>query len=273
MRGKELQQKLRAGEKVYGSHIVGIINPLIPEMYARSGLDFAFICNEHMPLDRSETSLMCKMYASNGVSPMVRIPYPDARLATIAIDGGAEGIVAPYVESPDEVREIIAALKYRPIKGKKLEDICAGREVPGKKLTDFLEKFNEDLYLVVGIESVYAIENLESIISVDGVSCVFLGPHDITCSMGIPVEYSNPDFIKVIVDVVKRCRRLNVGVGIHTNLNNPAFKPFFDAGMNFLLDASDIVGAIDNFKRNSELFKAESDANNIKQHYSTTHDV
>ena len=67
MRGKELSKKLRNGEYVYGTHIVGLLNPIMPEWYAGTGLDFAFICNEHMPLDRGETSAICKMYAAYGV--------------------------------------------------------------------------------------------------------------------------------------------------------------------------------------------------------------
>jgi len=253
MRGKELSQKLRDGTYVYGTHITGPLNPLTPDWYAGAGLDFAFICNEHMPLDVSETSTMCKMFAAHGVSPMVRIPYPDARLATLAVDFGAEGIVAPYVESADECREIVSALKYRPVKGRYLEELVSGKKVIGKKLAEYLDKFNENLYFVAGIESVYAIENLEKIIGAGGVSCVFLGPHDITCSMGIPLEYDNPGFISLMVDVVSRCRRMGVGVGMHGSATNPDYRPLLDAGANFMLDAADIAKATDAYKENIKI--------------------
>ena len=256
MRGKELKQKLESGEHVYGTHVVGLINPLIPEWYSGAGLDFAFICNEHMPLDRSETSAMCKLYASYGVSPMVRIPYPDARLAVIAVEGGAEGIVAPYVESADECREIVAALTLRPIKGKYLEDIQAGRRTPGAKLTEYMQRLNENLYFIAGIESVYAIENLEKIIGVPGVSGVFLGPHDITCSMDIPLEYDNPAFIELLTDVVRRCRRMGVGVGLHADCASQTFLPLLEAGANFILDAADITKAMSVFRTNIDDIKS-----------------
>jgi len=184
---------------------------------------------------------------------MVRIPYPDARLATIAVEGGAEGIVAPYVESPDQCREIIAALKYRPIKGVYLEELAAGRKVPGQKLADYLAEFNENLYFIAGIESVYAIENLETIVGVEGVSCVFLGPHDITCSMGIPCEYGDPAFLSLVTDVVLRCRRMGVGVGMHGSVTNPDYRPLLEAGANFMLDEADVTKAIDVFEANAKL--------------------
>jgi 4-hydroxy-2-oxoheptanedioate aldolase len=240
MTGRQLKEKLARCEYVYGSHVVGVTNAMMPEWYAGCGMDFAFICSEHMPLDRGEISEMCKLFAYNGVSPMVRVPYPDARLATIAVEGGAEGIVIPYVETVDVVRAVSAALRYRPIKGKFLEDILSGKRVPKPELRDYLERLNQNLYLVIGIESVYAIENLEKLIAVEGVSAVFLGPHDITCSMEIPCDYTNPKFIATLVDVVRRCRAAGVSVGLHNDYTLPQYAPLLEAGANFILQASDI---------------------------------
>ena len=241
MRGQILREKLKGGERVYGTHIASLGNPIAARITAEIELDFIFICTEHMPIDRTEVSMMCQFYSVQGISPMVRIPYPSAHWASMYIDGGAQGIVAPYVESIEQVKELVGAVKYRPIKGKFLNDIMNGRRVPNDKLNEFFKGFNRDLYLIIGIESVEAVNNLESLISINGVDGVFLGPHDITCSMEIPEEYDNPDFIKLIVDVIKRCKKLGVGVGIHNDLNSEKFKPFLDSGANFLLNASDIT--------------------------------
>ena len=135
MRGKFLREKFARGDYVYGTHTIGLVSPPIPEWMKKSGMDFAFICNEHIPLDRSEISNMCHLYAAHGISPMVRIPYPDARLATIAVEGGAEGIVIPYVETVEEVRQVSAALRYRPIKGAYLQAFLAGEKQFSDKLT------------------------------------------------------------------------------------------------------------------------------------------
>lgn len=249
MRGRELKEKLATGKYVYGTHVLGLNGPLIPEWMADSGMDFAFICNEHIPLDRSEISTMCKLYAAQGISPMVRIPYPDARLATIAVEGGAEGIVIPYVEKVEEVQAVSAALRYRPIKGKFLEDILSGQRQPSEKMARYMEELNRDLYLVIGVESVAAIENLEALIAVEGVSAAFLGPHDISCSMELPCEYEHPDFIAMLVDVVRRCRAAGVSVGAHIDYTLPHYRPCIEAGMNFILNGSDVTTAIPELKR------------------------
>jgi 4-hydroxy-2-oxoheptanedioate aldolase len=241
MQGGQIREKLLKGERVYGTHVVNFGNPITTLLAAELELDFIFICTEHMPVDRNEVSLMCQYWAARGISPIVRIPYPSARLAGMFIDGGAHGIVAPYVETVEEVKELVGAVRYRPIKGEFRDDILNGIRKPNDKLNNFFKKFNKDLYLIIGIESVAAINRLEELISIDGVDGVFLGPHDITCSMEIPEEYENPEFVKTVVDVVKRCRKAGKGVGIHMDLVLPRAKPFLDAGMNFMLHMADII--------------------------------
>ena len=160
MNGAELKAKMKKDGYIYGTHIVGLSSPVTASWIAGTGMDFVFICQEHIPLTREEVSNMCQLFSSYGVSPMVRIPYPDKNLAVIAAEGGAQGIVVPYVEELSQVEDIINALKYRPIKGKYLEDILAGETPVPKKLADYMAQLNKDLYVVAGIESLPAIENL-----------------------------------------------------------------------------------------------------------------
>lgn len=241
MRGKIVRQKLLNGERVYGTHIINYGNPFSAGFTAELEMDFIFICTEHIPIDRTEVSNMCNFYALKGISPIVRIPYPSDRWASMAIEGGAEGIVAPYVETVEEVKELVGAVRYRPIKGAFLKDILDGKREPKEKSKKFLENFNENKYLILGVESVHAINNLENLISIDGVDGVFLGPHDITVSMEIPEEYGNPEFVDTIVDVIKRCRKMGKGVGIHMDALMDNGLKYIDAGMNFVLNLADIV--------------------------------
>ena len=77
MRGEAIRQKLHRGECVYGTHVCSLMNPVAARMATTLELDFVFICNEHMPLDRGETAMMCQFYAAHGIAPIVRIPSPD----------------------------------------------------------------------------------------------------------------------------------------------------------------------------------------------------
>ncbi len=250
MQGEKIRQKLRSGQRVYGTHIVSLGNPVDARMRAEIEMDFVFICAEHMPIDRTEISMMCQFYSALGISPMVRIPYPAAHWASMFLDAGAQGIVAPYVETVEQVKELVGAVRYRPIKGKFLDDILAGTREPTPKLKAYLDNWNRNNYLIIGIESVEAINKLEELIDDDGVDGVFLGPHDITCSMEIPEEYDNPKFIDTIKDIIKRCRKLSKGVGLHGDLTN-----YLDTELNFVLDKSDIRWVRDTLNREFETLR------------------
>jgi 4-hydroxy-2-oxoheptanedioate aldolase len=244
MQGRQIKEKLRRGEHVFGTHIASLMNPVAAAMAAEIELDFAFFCTEHMPIDRTEVGRLCQLYATRGISPVVRVPSPDAAAISEALDAGAQGIVVPYVETVDEVRLSAGAVRYRPIKGALLAEVQAGRVELPAKTQEFLRDFNRDAHLIIGIESLAAISRLEELIDAGDVDGVFLGPHDISVTMGIPTEYGNPEFIRLIEDVVRRCRKRSVGVGLHTQLLK--MKPddlqrLLDAGMNWLLNASDIV--------------------------------
>jgi len=244
MTGLQIRELLHNGGRVYGTHIVSLGNPMAAAMSAEMELDFAFFCTEHMPLDRTEISMMCQLYAAKGISPVVRIPSPDAAAVSMALDGGAEGIVVPYLESIEDARRIAGAVRYRPLKGQLLQDVLDKKNTLSTKTQSFLDDFNDGRYLIIGIESVPAINQLEQLIEVSQADGVFLGPHDITTSMGIPTEYEHPDFIDVVEDVMRRCRRCNVGVGLHTKLLSipeNTLQRFFDAGMNWVINGSDVT--------------------------------
>lgn len=244
MTGTTIREKLHNGERVYGTHVSSLLNPNAAAIAVEIELDFAFFCTEHMPLDRTEIGWLCRFYAAHGISPVVRVPGRDADAISMALDAGAEGIVVPYVETVAEVQQAVGAVRYRPIKGKLLRETLTGREELPQKTLEFLDRFNRDSYLIIGIESVEAMENLEQLITIDGVDGVFLGPHDITTSMGIPEEYGNPRFLDAVERVIRLCRRHSVGVGLHTpllKLGNATLHRFCHAGLNWMINGADIT--------------------------------
>lgn len=244
MRGEAVREKLHRGDRVYGTHVCSLTNPVTAKMTASLEIDFVFICNEHMPIDRTETAMMCQFYAAHGIAPIVRIPTPDPTQAAMVLDGGAQGVLAPYLETVEQVRDLVGAVHYRPIKGRQLADLLEGRAELNDELREFLPAFNRDHLAIIGVESMAAVERLEELISVPGVDAVFLGPHDLTVSMGIPTQYDHPAFIEMIVDVIRRCRQHNVGVGLHTqylSLPPDSLRRYFEAGMNYLPNGADIT--------------------------------
>ncbi|MCP4510103.1 MAG: aldolase, partial [Fuerstiella sp.] len=138
------------GRKVFGTLIVSP-SPRWPEVVANCGLDFVFIDTEHIALDRAQLSWMCQTYAALGIPPIVRIPSPDPDVATMVLDGGAAGIIAPYVESVQQVQELRGAVKMRPIKGQKLQAMLSGETV-GSELDQYIREGAAKRLLIVNIE-------------------------------------------------------------------------------------------------------------------------
>ena len=102
MDGRELSESLRSGRRVYGTAILSP-SPRWVGVVRGSGLDFAFIDTEHIPIDRHQLSWMCQAYGAVGVAPIVRVPKPDPFEATKVLDGGAQGVILPYVESVSSI--------------------------------------------------------------------------------------------------------------------------------------------------------------------------
>jgi 4-hydroxy-2-oxoheptanedioate aldolase len=262
MNGEQIREKLHRGERVYGTHVAGLSNALMPGLLARVPLDFAFVCNEHMPVNRADTALLCHQFSGLGVSPMVRISHPCAAEAAMALDGGADGIVVPYVETVEEVRAMVGAVHYRPIKGRQLREFLGGvRQLP-PVMRDFLRRFNRHQYVIIGIESVAAFENLDALIGVEGVDGVFMGPHDLSVSLEEPEQWDSPALHRLIDATIVRCRAAGIGVGLHLSaalFTDAQVDRMIALGMNWILDAADVTLALQAMKARRRAFVGEGE--------------
>jgi len=238
MNPSELSKQLHAGQTVFGTLIVSP-SPRWPEVVRGCGLDFVFIDTEHIALDRAELSWMCQTYAALGLPPLVRIPSPDPFAATMVLDGGAAGVIAPHVESADQVQALRGAVKLRPIKGRRLQRLLDG-EAPGGELGPYINAGAENRLLIVNIESVPAIEALDSILAVSGLDAVLIGPHDLSCSLGVPENYEHPDFLKACETIFRKARAAGIGAGIHFWGEVEQQARFLQLGANLLIHSADI---------------------------------
>ncbi len=216
MDGTSFNKALKAGKKLYGMMLVSR-SPKYAEAIAALGMDFIFIDTEHIDIDRTTLSWMCRTYSALDIAPLVRIPSPDPYTASATLDGGAEGIIAPYIESVDEVKALVGAVKYKPLKGEKLRRILEGEENPEPELAEYLIKANKSKSLIVNIESVPAMEALDEILKIPGLDGILIGPHDLSCSLGIPEEYKNPIYDQAVREILTKGRAANVGAGIHVH--------------------------------------------------------
>ncbi|MGL4552241.1 MAG: HpcH/HpaI aldolase family protein [Gemmataceae bacterium] len=240
MTGREIIERLHDGRRVFASALVST-SPLWPGVAKQIGLDFVFVDTEHTPIGRETLAHLCQAYAALGLPPVVRIPCNDPFEACKALDAGAGGIIGPYVETADQVRALAGAVKWRPLKGRRLADAVRDPAALEPELREYLERRNGDKVLIANIESVPAIEALDEICAVPGLDAVLIGPHDLSCSLGIPERYDHPRFDEAVRTIFRVARARGVGAGIHFWLDLGQEIAWAKAGGNLVMHASDIA--------------------------------
>jgi 2-keto-3-deoxy-L-rhamnonate aldolase RhmA len=240
MNGIELSNALRAGHRVYGTLITSA-SPHLPPHLKGCGLDYVFIDTEHIPIGDHDLAWMCQTYKAMNLAPIVRIPQPDPYRACKVLDGGACGIVAPYVESVAEVQALRGAVKMRPLNGQRLAAALDGTAEPSEPLMSYLRKSSEGNLLFINIESVPAVENLDAILAAPGIDAIQFGPHDLSVSMGIPEQYDHPEFLRTVRLIIEKARARNVSVGVHFWESLEREIEWAKCGANIFLHSADVI--------------------------------
>lgn len=235
-----LIDKLKNGGNVYGTCITST-GPMWPAAVKKTGVDFVFIDTEHVPLGRNELATLCQQFRHLGITPIVRIPCPDPYLACQAIDAGAKGIVAPYLESTEQILELVGATKYRPLKGEVLADHLSGKAPISPELEAYTAKYNAGNICIANIESVPAMEKLDELLSVPGLDAVFIGPHDLSVSMGLPEQYDHPEFEKAVTFIIHTARAKGIAIGIHFSLEPERQIQWMKEGANIVVHSFDVA--------------------------------
>jgi len=239
MNGREIRRALHEGQNVYSTAVVSG-SAWWPKIVPALDIDFAFIDSEHVPQDRTSLSWMCQAYAAMGIPPVVRVPCPDPFAACMVLDGGAGGIISPYTETVQQAQAMVGAARYRPLKGRRLLEALDDPQTMEDQLRTYLELRNADTIVILNIESVPAIENLAAILQVPGIDAVLVGPHDLSCSLGIPEQYDHPRFDQAIRTIIGTAREHHVGAGIHFWASIDQEIDWCRAGANLIMHSADI---------------------------------
>ena len=234
----ELKEALRTGRRVYGT-LVCSPSPQWAGQIHKANLDFVLLDEEHMPMDPSARGWMLRCYRAMGLAPIVRVGSCTYREAFQAIEHGAEGVLAPYIETVEEVRALLSAIKYRPLKGERLRGVLDGTAPLSPKEEDYLRRYNDGNLVILNIESRAAADNLESLL-LPGVDAVFIGPHDLSINLGIPEEYGHPLYLEYVNLIIAACRAKGVAVGCHSSWDLPRQAQWARQGLNIVIWNNDL---------------------------------
>ncbi|GKV66939.1 MULTISPECIES: HpcH/HpaI aldolase/citrate lyase family protein [unclassified Sporosarcina] len=178
---------LKDEKKTVGSWLQ-LASPLSAEIIAKAGFDWALIDMEHAPGDIMTLIGQCQALNAYDVEPFVRTPWNDKVIIKKILDAGVYGILVPYVNTAEEARAVVAAAKYPP---EGVRGIAPSPRAGGFGMNDlnYLQHANEQMLIIVAIETPEAVENVEEILAVEGLDGVFVGPMDLATSMG---HFCNP---------------------------------------------------------------------------------
>ena len=234
-----VKEKLVKGEVSIGGWIQ-IGHPAIAEIMAQAGFDWIAIDNEHGIIDFESGMNIFNAMRGTNVVPMVRVQENNEITIRRWCDAGAQGIIIPMVNTPEQAKAAVAAVTYPPA-GRRGFGYCRANTY-GAKFDEYAKKANDDILVIVQIEHIEAIRNIDSILAVDGVDGAFIGPYDLSGSMGLTGQLYHPDVLAACDKMLMACKKCNKAAGIHVVPVEPErIKKFVSDGFTFIAASIDTV--------------------------------
>ncbi|MEK6268593.1 MAG: aldolase/citrate lyase family protein [Planococcus sp. (in: firmicutes)] len=198
------------------SVFVGFPSTQMVEMVAYNGFDVVVIDNEHGMLSDENVEHMVIAAENAGVTPLVRVVSSDPAHILKAMDRGAHGVHVPQVEDKEQATQVVKAVKYPPIGKRGAAFSMRAAKYGTEPIAEYLAHANTQSLVCIHIESEKAMENLEEILSVEGIDMVFIGPTDLSVSLGYGGSIDHPEVLKSIDEIYQLATERGVKVGIHT---------------------------------------------------------
>ena len=222
-------------------------NPRWIPILSGVGLDYVIIDTEHSPRSRGELGDYLTMINTTGVVPIVRIPIPDPHYVTMAMDAGAQGVLAPYCETVEEVKAVVAAAKWRPLKGEAVRRLVESGEHVSDATQAYLEDRNRNSVAIIGIESVAAVNILDKMLDVPGIDGIFVGPNDLSISLGAPDQYDLPEYQNTVKQIINTAEGRGIPVLVHHQ--TPELSTYWiSQGARFILHGTDRRALTEGFR-------------------------
>jgi len=195
----ELRHRLAAGQACHGvwSSLPGAVTA---ELLARTGVDFVVVDLQHGALAEAELPGVAAAIGAAGAVPLVRTRSPFFADVGRPLDLGARGVVVPNVRDADHAREVVAACRYAPAGGRSIGRLSGGADQP---------------VVIVMVESATALDGLDAVLAVEGIDGIYVGPGDLSLSLGLTGDDRRAELRDVLSSIVARARAAGVPVGVH----------------------------------------------------------
>lgn len=214
-----LKDKLRKGVPTIGTWIT-LAHPALAEMAARAGFDWVAVDLEHSSITLRECEDLIRVLDLAGTTPLVRLTANDPDLIKRVMDSGARGVIVPSVSTEEEAQLAVEAVRYPPL-GRRGVGLARAHGY-GADFGGYMKRLAKEAVVVAMIENAQGVENAERILGVDGVDAYFLGPYDLSASLGVIGKTSHPKVERAISKVRAAAKRAGKPGGLHVVEPDPA---------------------------------------------------
>lgn len=211
MKENTVKRALHAGKKTFGAWL-HLCNGMSAEIMGAAGFDWILIDMEHGHGDLQTLLSQLQAMATSTSIPIVRAPWNDLAMIKRILDIGAYGIMIPWVNDKAQAEQAVQACKYPPrgLRGLARNTRAAAY---GRDFQVYSQKANDEIIVIVQIETMTAVNNIDDILSVPDIDMIFIGPSDLSASMNILGQYEHPDLKKAIAVVEAAAKRHKVALG------------------------------------------------------------
>ena len=212
-------------------------SPIVAEAVGCAGFDWGVIDMEHTPLDMMDIVHLLQAVAGTPMVPVVRVPWNETVMVKRVLDAGAQTLLFPFVQNAEEAMRAVAATRYPPEGVRGMAGMSRGSRFG--TIPDYYKAANRQIGVIVQLETPSAVEQLDAIAAVDGVDAIFLGPADLSGSMGHVGNLTHPAVMDLMAKAAQRCKALGKPVG--TVGGTPeVVAQYRAAGFTFVAVASDL---------------------------------
>jgi 2-keto-3-deoxy-L-rhamnonate aldolase RhmA len=226
-----VKKKLLEGRPSFGSWIQ-VPHPSVAEMLAAVGFDWLAVDMEHSDAGVSQYSDIIRGMYGRGPVPMARVQENDTLAIRRLLDAGAWGVIVPMINSAEEARKAVKAVKYPPggIRGAGF----ARANDYGRGFDEYI-KASEDVLVMAMCETKESVDNIEEIVATPGIDGIFMGPYDLSMSYGIPGKTNEPVMAAARKKVLEACKKAGKAPGLHHfTMTRESIKSILDEGFLFV---------------------------------------
>lgn len=234
----DFKQALKEGRRLTGCWS-SFAEAITAEILGTAGFDWVVIDGEHAPNDIRSVRDQLMALAHSPSHPVVRVPVGDTALIKMVLDAGAQTILVPMVESAEQAQNLVRACRYPP-KGVRGVGAMASRATQYGTTTEYIQTADEQICLLVQVESRAGLAALDEILQIDGVDGVFIGPADLSTDMGHQGNSAEPEVRAAIADAITRIKSAGKSPGI-LGTTDEARQAYLDMGAQFLAVGIDVM--------------------------------